>query len=62
MKLSDKKKSELYAAIAEPIMDERLMLQKYGSPGSEQLDERLFKMQNDIWRRVHKALNLDDPA
>ena len=62
MRLSEEKQAKLYKAIYDPIMDERLMLQRYGSPGGEQMEERLFKMQNNIWRRVHEALNLDGPA
>lgn len=61
MKISDKNKMRLYTAIADPIMDERIMLQRYGSPGGEQLDNRLFKIQNDIWKKVCEVLKIEQP-
>jgi len=60
--LSEKKRSEVYEAIAGPITQQRIELQNYGSPNSELLDSKLFKMQNEIWRRVHKALNIEGPT
>lgn len=62
MRLSEKKKSEVYAAISETIMEQRIELAKYGSPSSEELDAKLFRMENKIWKQVHKALNIDTPA
>ena len=61
MRLNEKRKSELYNAISEPIMDVRITIQKYGSPSSEDIDSRLFRMQSEIWKRVHNALNLAGP-
>ena len=55
MRLSEKKKAELYAAIADPITDERIRFY-----GHDELDEKLFNLQNEIWRRVCKTLNLSD--
>lgn len=60
MKLSEKKRAELYAAIADPVMDERIHQQRKGAP--DELDGRLFQLQHVIWRRVHRALNLEGPA
>jgi len=62
MNMSDKKKAELYNAIAKPIMDERIAIQRYGSPQGEVIDGNLLKLQNEIWRRVHKVLNIDGNA
>ncbi len=56
MKLSDKKQGDLYNAIADPIIDLRVESQRGLS--IENMDSRLFNMQQEIWRRVHKALNL----
>lgn len=62
MRLSEKKRNALYAAISDPVMDLRLAVQKYGAPSGEHLDARLFKMQSDIWRQIHEVLGLDGPA
>jgi hypothetical protein len=58
VKLSEKKKSELYEAISEPITQLRIMLTK----GQIDVDSELFDLQHNIWREVHKALNLDGTA
>jgi len=55
MKLNAKKISELYASISDPIMDERIRFK-----GHDELDEKLFHLQIEIWRRVRKVLKLDD--
>jgi len=59
MKISEERKSKLYDAISEPIMQLRIDLQRYGSLNSELLDSKLFKVEADIWREVHKILNLE---
>ena len=55
MNLSDARKSRLYDAIHEPIMDERIRFK-----GHEELDEKLFELELEIWRRVKVALNITD--
>ncbi len=62
MKLSEDKQARLYAAIADPIMDHRVLVKMQPMPNSEQLDERYFILQSVIWQQVHKALNLEGPA
>ncbi len=62
MKMSDKKKAELYTAISEPVMDLRISIQRHGSPQSEVIDGNLFKLQNEIWGKVHKVLNIEGIA
>lgn len=62
MKMSDKRKEAVYSAISDPIMKQRIDIQKHGSPDSGVLDSRLFCLQNEIWEKVHSALNLEGPA
>ncbi len=59
MKLSEKRSSELYSAIREPIIDLRIHTQNH-APNAEKMDELLFKVEQQIWRNVEKALNLKD--
>jgi len=63
MKLSDKRQSELYDAIREPIVDLRLAVRKgeHGlSPNDKiRVEEIVASLESDIWRGVHRALNLD---
>lgn len=61
MKISDKKRMDVYAAIADPLLELRLAIQRNGPPSKDVLDQMLFNMTSDIWRRVHKALNLEGP-
>lgn len=65
MRLSEKKQAELYHAIADEVMDLRMYVNKMRldcQPLShDQLDEKLFSLQNSIWRRVHSVLNLEGP-
>jgi len=43
-------------------MDERIIVQKNFNLNNESMDNRLFKMQNEIWKRVHKVLNIEGIA
>lgn len=61
MRLSDKKRSEAYSAISAPIIDLRIAMKK-GYPSTEKMDLILFDLEITIWRRLHKALNLEGPA
>jgi hypothetical protein len=60
MNMSDKYVTKLYRAIMEPLTDLRIDLRRYGSPSSEQLDERLSSIENQIWVRVQKSINLNN--
>ena len=53
MRLSEKKQTEIYRAISDPIMDARIEYAK-----TKKGDDLMFNLQNEIWRRVHAALNL----
>ncbi len=60
MKLSEKRSSELYSAIREPIMDLRISVKSSGETSSEYLDEKLFTLEQQIWRKVKKSMDLKD--
>ena len=62
MKLSAKKQESLYAAIADPIMDERVLIKLDGELEIEGMDDRLYRLQNVIWHGVRKALKLEGVA
>jgi len=62
MKLSEARQNELYDAIARPVMDLRLQYAKGAPLTAEELDAQLYRLETQIWHRVHKALNLDEPA
>ena len=62
MRLSQERKTELYNAISDPIMDDRVKIRMYGSPPSEMLDSIYFNLEREIWRRVCKALDIQGPA
>jgi hypothetical protein len=60
MEISEKKKAELYKAFSEPIMKVRIQVARMG-PGDEKLmaiDEKLFKMEQEIWSEIAKVLNI----
>jgi hypothetical protein len=62
MKLSEKKKSELFSAIYDPLLEERIALKKVEDVNHNYVDDMLFLLPDKIWRRVNEALNLDGPA
>jgi hypothetical protein len=57
VRISETKASEVYAAISDPITD--LRIKQNRGMTIEEMDERLFNLQSEIWRKVHKALNLE---
>lgn len=59
MKMSDKRKSELYDCIANPIENFRLKLIREKRQAT---DAELFRLQSLIWKQVHRCLKLDGPA
>ncbi len=61
MRLSDKRRSALYAAISDPIMDVRVEIQgnKWDTPQYE-IDGALFRATLDIHKRIIEALNLEE--
>ncbi len=68
MRMSEEKRAEFYRAISDPVMDERLKinrpaLAKRGPHliDSDEIDKMLFDLESAIWRNVHKTLKLEGP-
>lgn len=59
MRLSDKRKSALYSAISDAIMDQRLEYCKAAMPTADELDSQLFHLERKIWQNVKAVLKLD---
>lgn len=61
MKISEEKKTELYAAIHEPIMQLRIKVQVQSrSIPVHKIDDSLYKLNGEIWKEVIKVLNIND--
>ena len=60
MNISEKRKTALYEAIAEPIT--QLRIENNAGFSIEEMDEQLFRLQHEIWRGVHKTLGIKSPA
>jgi len=55
MKISEKRFTELYRAISNPIMELRV---KHKMGDVTDIDEELFVLENRIYKEVKEALNL----
>jgi hypothetical protein len=63
MELSQKKRTELYKAFSEPIIKLRIQMSRMG-PGDKKLkemDDKLFRLEQEIWREIAKALDIKNP-
>lgn len=58
MRLSEKRSSALYDAIREPVMDLRLEYTKSQPINADELDLKLFRLEQRIWQGVCKELRL----
>lgn len=58
MKISKKKRSALYGAIHEALINLRIDLTRDGL--SMKHDAKIAQVEHDIWRRVGVALDLED--
>lgn len=62
MNISEKKSSELYKAISEPIMIKRIAVMKsknvLGEKNASDIDDLLYSLESNIWVEVCKALNI----
>ena len=58
MRISEKKKSDLYSAIREPIISLRISSKYSGGISEALLDEKLFKLEQQIWKEVKAALGV----
>jgi hypothetical protein len=65
MRISDKKRTELYKAFSEPITQLRINLSREdvttGHINGEAADEKLFKLEHEIWKSICKTLGIDKP-
>ena len=59
MRISEKKQSELYSAIREPIMDARIAVKHVNNLTEDNVDDMLFKLEQRVWREVKKTLNIE---
>ncbi len=57
MKMSVRKKNDLYMAIANELLDYRILVQKKPIDGSI-VEKDLFYLTNRIWANVEKVLGL----
>ena len=63
MKISEQNKSRLYDAIAEPIMKKRIAIQRAdGLLHKDYVDKLLCDTTKEVWKEIHKTLNLEGPA
>ena len=63
MQLSEKKRTELYKAFSEPILQVRIQVVRMG-PGDEKLlevDEKLFKLEQEVWKNIAEVLKIERP-
>lgn len=58
MKISEKRRSEIYSAIYEPVINLRATIAREGLSKS-QIDRRLFDLVDVIWRKQFEVLNMD---
>ena len=57
MKLSEKKKQELYNVTDRVVMN--LRVKQNSGLSIEEMDEELFKLQSEIWRKIKEVLNIE---
>jgi len=64
MKVSEKKKQELYDVIHEQIMQHRIVIANsenvLGAKNVNDIDEMLFRLNQNIWKHVKRTLNITD--
>lgn len=60
MIVSEKKKTEAYSAISDPIMDLRVNVKMTDLPIHPlELDGHLYRLEIEIWKRLKTALNIE---
>ena len=63
MKISKKKVADLYSAIMETIMDDRIAIASLDNMNATHkalVDDMLFRLELKIWRKVKVALDLKE--
>jgi len=61
MRLSEDKRTELYDAIIEPIIQKRIEVKRNSAPvvlTQETVDQTLYELQDQIWKEVCNVLNI----
>lgn len=62
MNISEKKRTELYTAISEPIMRKRIAVAQseyvLGNKNAKDIDDILYHLERDIWKEVRLALKI----
>ena len=58
MKMSEKRQTDLYRAISDPIMDLRIIALRSG--GNNSWDDRLIRLQGDIWVNIKQELGIKE--
>lgn len=60
MKMSEKKRQQVYSAISNSIMDCRIEIKKErGEITALAIDGKLFNLEREIWKRVKMALAVE---
>ena len=64
MRISEKKKTELYKVIHEQIMQHRLVIANsedaLGKQNVDDIDGMLFRLNQNIWKHVKRTLDIKD--
>jgi len=64
MKISEKKKQELYDVIHEQIMQHRIVIANsedvLGAKNANDIDAMLFRLNQNIWKHVKQTLKITD--
>jgi len=58
MRISQKRHSDLYKSISDPIMDLRFKLVMNKDTTTEELDKHLFDLEIEIYKRIVSVLDL----
>lgn len=61
MNISDKKRQELYKAFSEPITKLRIEINRKDDIRVFEVDEKLFKLEQKIWREISAVLGTKKP-
>ena len=59
MRMSEKRREEVYKAFSDPIMDLRVECLKAPPLSTDELDDKLFKLEMEISARLQLALLLE---
>jgi len=64
MLISEKRKTDLYNAISEPIMNNRIAISMsnsvLGKKNIKDIEEMLYRLERQVWKKVCSALDIKD--